>query len=96
MTTLNSASVEDATAGSGRIDLSGAKELIGIITSFAGKSKDEMVQILCREIGTALAAVLKEPLTQVLENRKLQITLELVPKGQAAPKSKKPKARGKS
>ena len=51
-----------------------------ILVVHGGKSKDEIVQVLCREIGVATAAVLKEPLNQVLENRKLQITMELVPK----------------
>lgn len=57
-----------------------AKDLIGALASWGGKSKDEIVQVLCHEVGVATAAVLKEPLNQVLENRKLQITMELVPK----------------
>tara|TARA_B100001094_G_C18163798_1_gene790852 strand:+ start:196 stop:564 length:369 start_codon:yes stop_codon:yes gene_type:complete len=57
-----------------------ARDLLTAVASWGGKSKDEIVQVICREIGVATAAVLKEPLNQVLENRKLQITMELVPK----------------
>lgn len=71
-----------------RMSLSNARDLIGAIASWAGKGKDEVVQVLCREIGMAVAAVFKEPITQILENRKLQITLELVPvKGDSKPKA---------
>lgn len=63
-----------------RMDLSTARELIGALASWAGKGKDEVVQTLCREIGQAVAAVLKEPLNQILENRQLRLTIELVPK----------------
>lgn len=63
------------------LDISlGGRELISNLASWAGKGKDEIVQLICREIGSATAAVLKEPLTQVIESRKLTITLELVPK----------------
>ena len=57
-----------------------AKDILGAVANWGGKSKDELVQVLCREIGIATAAVLKEPLNQVLENRKLQISIEFVPK----------------
>lgn len=61
-------------------DKPSARDVLGAVASWGGKSKDEIVQVLCREIGVATAAVLKEPLNQVLENRKLRITMELVPK----------------
>jgi hypothetical protein len=63
-----------------RLDIGTAKELIASVASWAGKGKDELVQMLFREIGQAVAAMLKEPLTQVIENRKLQITLEFAPR----------------
>ena len=66
-----------------------ARDVLGAVASWGGKSKDEIVQVLCREIGVATAAVLKEPLNQVLENRKLQITMELVPKAPSIEESKK-------
>ena len=70
-------------------DFSNLRELIGAMASWAGKGKDELVQILCREIGVATAAMFREPLSQILENRKLQITFEFVPKdGKPANKSK--------
>lgn len=63
-----------------------AKDVLGAFATWGGKSKDEIVQVLCREIGVATAAVLKEPIDQILENRKLQITMELVPKKDETPK----------
>ena len=64
------------------------KDIISAIASWAGKGKDEVVQMLCREVGQAVAAMIKEPLTQVIENRKLKITLELVPRDTKELKSK--------
>ena len=54
-----------------------AKELLGAILSRAGRSKDDLVQILGREIGQAFAAVLKEPIDAIIEDKKIQITIEL-------------------
>lgn len=80
-----------------RIDLKTAKALINALAGWAGKGKDEIIQVLCREIGIAVAAVLKEPLNQVLENRKLRVSLELVPKTEAKPTAKKtPKTKQKT
>ncbi|WP_141731774.1 hypothetical protein [Oligoflexus tunisiensis] len=59
--------------------VSGAKEFLTAMASWAGKGKDELVQVICREIGTATAMVLKEPLGKLLENKKIHITIELVP-----------------
>lgn len=59
---------------------SALRELISTLASIAGKGKDEMVQIISREIGIAVAGVVKEPLRQVLEDSKLKVTIELVPK----------------
>jgi hypothetical protein len=59
--------------------LSGPKEFLTAMASWAGKGKDELVQVICREIGTATAMVLKEPLGKLLENKKIHITIELVP-----------------
>lgn len=61
-------------------DMPTIRDLLGALASWGGKGKDEVVQVLCREIGVATAAILKEPINQVLEARKLQITLELIPK----------------
>lgn len=60
------------------MNLKSAKDLLGSLAALAGKGKDEIAQIVCREIGNAMANVLKEPITQVLRGRKLQVTLELV------------------
>ena len=77
-------------------DFTTLRELIGAMASWAGKGKDELVQILCREIGIATAAVFKEPLSQVLENRKLQITFEFVPKDEQTQKQSSKKSVKKS
>ena len=68
-------------AGSSKTDDdSTARDLVlGLLTK-AGRSKDEVIQILGREIGLALAAVLAKPLEQMTENKRVRITLELVPK----------------
>ncbi len=56
------------------------KDIILSLLSKAGRSKDEVIQILGREIGLALAAVLAKPLEQITENKRVRITVELVPK----------------
>lgn len=81
------------------VNLKGAKDLLGSLAGWAGKGKDEVVQLVCREIGNAMAGVLKEPIAQVLEGRKLQMTLELVPADKAHKGGKKGETgspRGKS
>ncbi|NRA64571.1 MAG: hypothetical protein HRU19_08820 [Pseudobacteriovorax sp.] len=62
------------------VDFKFGRELVGSLATWAGKGKDEIVQIICREIGVATAAVMKEPISQMLSGKKLQLTLELVPK----------------
>jgi hypothetical protein len=62
------------------IDARTARALLGAIFTRAGKGKDEVVQIIAREIGVAVAAMLKEPLTQLAKHQKLQISFEFVPK----------------
>lgn len=59
---------------------SSIRELVSSLASLAGKGKDEIIQIISREIGIAVAGVIKEPLTQLLEDQKLKVTLEFVPK----------------
>ena len=56
------------------------RAILGTLSARAGKSKDEVVQILARETGIAIAAMLREPLRELAENRRLQITFEFVPK----------------
>lgn len=64
----------------GTPDARAARALIGALFAKAGKSKDEIVQVIGREIGMTIAALLKEPLAQIAKNQKLQISFELVPK----------------
>ena len=68
----------DDTGDDGENDNASVKALLGAVGSWAGKGKDEIVQIIAKEVGVAVAAMLKEPVIQILENRKLQITLDLV------------------
>jgi hypothetical protein len=70
-------------SGSGLLDAGAAKALIGALFARAGKSKDDVVQVLAREIGVAIAAMLKEPLSQLARHHKLTISFELVPKSAA-------------
>lgn len=62
------------------LDQMSIRALLSALAAWGGKGKDEIVQVLCREIGVATAAILKEPLNQVIESRKLSITIELAPK----------------
>lgn len=64
---------DDGSTASGRA-------LIAALFARAGKGKDEVIQILARETGNAVAAMLKEPLSQLAKNQKLQISFEFVPK----------------
>ncbi len=73
------------------ISLSGAKEFLSAMASIAGKGKDDRVQVICREIGTATAMVLKEPLGKLLENKKIHITIELVPHEESQKKTTRKK-----
>ena len=64
-----------------------AKDLLVTLLTKAGRSKDEVIQILGREIGSALAAMLRKPLAELARNQRLQVTFEFVPKDQPADKS---------
>jgi hypothetical protein len=86
---------EDGLGGLGSVlDAGTAKALLGAIFQRAGKGKDEVVGIVAREIGVAVAAMLKEPLAALAKNQKLQISFEFVPKDghqEEPPRSKKPR-----
>ncbi len=72
-----------------RIEGKLGKELLSSLLSRAGKGKDELIQILGREIGFALAAVLAEPLKKIVESKKLTISIELANKAKnPAPKKR--------
>jgi hypothetical protein len=82
---LSSTIVRDATEeldGDDEDDdsVASGRALIGALFARAGKGKDEVIQILAREIGNAVAAMLREPLSQLAKNQKLQISFEFVPK----------------
>ncbi len=51
--------------------------------------------MISREIGQAVAAMLKEPINQTLAQKKLKITIELVPRSSEkdSPSAKAPKAK---
>jgi hypothetical protein len=69
-------------------DTAGARDLLINILTKAGKGKDEFVQVLGREIGLALAAVLAKPLEQITETKRVRITVELVPKASKKKKNR--------
>lgn len=62
------------------VDAKKAKALISALFARAGKSKDEVIHMVAREIGMAVAAMLKEPLALLAKHQKLQISFEFVPK----------------
>jgi hypothetical protein len=70
-------------------DGAGTRDLVLGLLSKAGRSKDEVIQILGKEIGFALAAVLAKPLEQMTENKRIRITVELVPKAKTTKKRAK-------
>ena len=70
----------DGGGGGSLLDARAAKALLGALFARAGKSKDDVVQVLAREIGVAIAAMLKEPLGELAKHHKLTISFELVPK----------------
>jgi hypothetical protein len=80
---------QERSRNGGRIDINAAKDLVGSLASIAGKGKDDLMQALFREIGQAVAAMLTEPVTQILAERKLSITVELVAKDKVQPNRKK-------
>lgn len=63
------------------------KEFLGDLSSWAGTGKDEIVGMVCKEIGLATANTLKEPLDQIMSSRKLKITVELVTRDDQQQKS---------
>ncbi len=73
---------DDDTARARLIDANAARALLAAVFARAGKGKDEVVQVAAREIGVAIAAMLKEPLSALAKHHRLQISLsfELVPK----------------
>ncbi len=77
-------------------DDSSAKDIVLGLLSKAGRSKDEVIQILGREIGLALAAVLAKPLEQMTENKRLRITVELVAKSKKHPDGRTKKKHAKT
>jgi len=82
-------SIFSAVASDGTNSSTGTiKELISSLATLAGKGKDEIVQIISREIGIAVAGVVKEPLISILESKKVTITIELTPKAKTTKKKK--------
>lgn len=62
------------------LDAKSARALLQSLFARAGKGKDEVVGVIAREIGVAMAAMLKEPLAQLAKNQKLVVSFEFVPK----------------
>ncbi len=66
-----------------------SKDFLFNLLSKAGRGKDEVIEILGKEMGGAIAALWKKPLAELIKHNKIQITLELVPK--SAKKKNQPK-----
>ncbi len=58
-------------------DFNQIKDIFNQFVSFAGQSKNEVIQTLCNETGKAIAEALKEPLLAAMEEKRLNISLEL-------------------
>lgn len=77
-------------ARANRMERKIASELVSGVLSRLEKSKDDIIRLFCRELGVAMAGILKEPLQRLSESRKMQITIEIVPtKAKAQPSGKK-------
>ena len=73
------------------------RDVLSTVAQIAGKGKDDVVNILCKEIGVAIAAMLKEPLNDVLETKELRVSFELVSKNKdSADKTTKKKTKKSS
>ena len=72
-------------------DFNQIKEIFNQFVSFAGQSKNEVIQTLCQETGKAIAEALKEPLIDAMEHKRLKLSLELenISKKPATRKKKK-------
>ncbi len=75
---------------------SSSKELVNNLLSWAGKNRNEFIQQVSREAGTAIAKSLQPLLHSLLENKKISITIDLVDqdhvkKSEARTKQKKSK-----
>lgn len=77
---------DEEISGPRLVDAKATRALLQALFARAGKGKDEVVQIIAREIGMAVAAMLKEPLSQLAKHQKLQISFEFVPKTPPAPR----------
>jgi len=75
------------------VNLNSLRDTLLTFVSLAGKGKDEVLQLLAREPGAAIAALLRQPLADLAKHNRLQVTVELVPKskGTAAGHEKKSK-----
>ncbi len=94
------ARIEDQTS----VNLNLLRDTLLTFVARAGKGKDEVLQIMARETGAAIAALLKQPLADLwadlATNHRLQVTLELVPKSKGSASrneksQKKPSGTGK-
>lgn len=75
------------TNGNGGKSTFALREVIAALATLAGKGKDEIVQMISREIGNAIAGALKEPIRQAMKDKKLRMTFEFVP-SEGAPSTK--------
>ncbi len=74
--------------GTSKLDLTSAKDILNTTLSWAGKSKDDFIQMVSREAGQALAQALEAPLKEILKDQKIHMTFELRPKKEKTSSSK--------
>ena len=57
---------------------SSSKEMVNNLLNWAGKNRDEFIQLVSREAGTAIATSLQPILEHLLENKRINITIDLL------------------
>ena len=75
--------------GSDKIPLDQAKDMLNGFLQWAGKSKDEVLQLMASEAATAFANTLKEPLVQILKSKNVTIEIKLEDKAASKAKPKR-------
>lgn len=72
-----------------KIEGSIRNDFVNALFNKAGRGKDELIQILGKEIGSALAAMLKEPLNDIIKDKKISMSIEIVDKKPKITRQKK-------
>ncbi len=72
-----------------KIDAGAAREIMSGLLNWAGKSRDDVLQVVAHEFGAGFGKALKEPILEALLNRHLTINITLSPSDEGAPQAAK-------